>query len=69
MSDFRAIMTDFVRTHAHTDATPVVNHEQTQHVRCRVSDYARHVMHIVERRCGACGLLFFVPKSSETDKI
>ena len=50
-------------------ATPVINHEQTQHARCRLSDHARHVMHIVERRCGAYGLLFGVPKSSETDKI
>ena len=43
---------------AHQHATPVVNHEQTQHARCRVSDYARHVMLNVERRCGAYGLLF-----------
>ena len=46
----------------HTHATPVVNHEQTQHARCRVSDYARHVMHNVERRCGAYGLSFCVAK-------
>ena len=54
---------------AHTHASPVVNHEQTQHSRCCVSDNARHVMHNVERRCDAYGLLFFVSKSLETNKM
>ena len=57
MSDLRAITTDFARTHA----TPAVNHEQTQHTRCCVNGYARHVMHNIERRCDAYGLLLFVP--------
>ena len=52
-----------------THATFVVNHEQTQHAKSRARDYARHVMHSVERRCGAYGLLFFVPRSTDTDKI